>query len=261
MRIAGIGHAVFAATLIALGLWGLVTGEFGAIWQPVPKGVPARDVLAYLCALVALTTGVGLLWRGAAALAAGVLLAYLLIWFMAFKAPEIWRAPAVVVSWEDCAESVVVVAGAWALFAQFAAGRDRRRLALVTGETGVRIARTLYGLSMVVFGLAHFAYVKLTASLVPGWLPSHLAWAYLTGGAYIAAGAAMLLGVFARLASALSVLQMGLFTLLVWAPMLVAGSRDASVWNEAVISWTLTAAGWVVADTYRGASWLAMRKR
>src|SRR5437899_4799587 len=44
-------------------------GDFTALWQPVPKGVPAREVLVYLCASVSLASGIGLLWRHTAALA------------------------------------------------------------------------------------------------------------------------------------------------------------------------------------------------
>lgn len=260
MRIASAGHAVFAAILIVIGIEGLIKRDFTVVWQPVPKGVPGREVLVYLCAAVSLASGIGLLWRRTAALAARVLLVALVVWFLLWRVRALFLASLIEGTW-SCGETLVMAAGAWVLFAAFATDRDRQRVGFATGERGARIARAMYGLGLIPFGYAHFANVRGTAELVPGWLPWHVAWACVTGAAFIAAGVAILLGVCARLAAALSALQMGLFAALVWVPILTSGPVSPFQWNEFMTTLALTAAGWVVADSYRGIAWLAVGKR
>jgi len=259
MRIVSVGHAVFAATMIALGIFGMTQADFTPTWAGVPKSVPVREALAYLCAFVSLMTGIGLLWRRAAVVAARVLLIYLLVWLLLFRVPNIFRAPTALVTWWALGDTAVMAAGAWVLYIWFAGDRDGR-LSFATGDRGLCTARLLYGLALLPFGVAHFTNLKDTAALVPGWLPWHVGWAYFTGCAFIVAGVAVLISVYARLAAVLSAFQLGLFTLLVWVPIVAAGP-NAFQWSEFLDSWALTAGGWLVADSYREMPRLAVGQR
>src|SRR6266496_3365964 len=203
IRIASAGHAVFAVTMVALGILGLIRGNFAPIWQPVPKGVPVRTALMYLCTFIPLASGIGLLWKRAAAIAARVLLAYFLFWFLALRVPLIFISPTVNAWWASC-QTAVMTAAAWVLYTWLATDWDKRHVLFATGDNGLQIARGLYGLAVIPFGL-------------------------------------------------------GLFTLMVWVPVVAAGA-NASQWAEFVVSWALTSGAWVVADSYCGMPWLALNQ-
>ena len=236
-------QAAFAALFIGLGIQGLITRDFTTVWQPVPRTAPLREVLVYACALLSLTAGVGLLVRRTAAVAARALLVALCVWLVVWRLRPLFTAALIESTW-SLADTLVMTAGAWVLFAWLASKRDR----------DLRIARVLYGLGMIPFGYAHFANVPGTAGLVPHWLPWHVGWAYFTGATFVAAGIAILVGAFARLAAALSAVQMGLFGLLIWVPILMSGPTNAFQRMEFATTVALTIAGWVVADSYRGVS-------
>jgi hypothetical protein len=153
--------------------------------------------------------------------------------------------------WWSASSTAVITGSAWVLYISLAGDWDRQRLGFITGDKALRFARMLFGLGLIPLGLAHFLYLEATAALVPAWLLWPVFWSYFTGGAFIAAGIAIFAGAYARLAAALVTLQIGLLTLLVWVPRVAAESLNAFQWGEVVVSIVLTAAAWVMADSYR----------
>ncbi len=226
----------------------------------MPEHFPARAVLIYLSAGISLVAGIGLLRQRTALTASRLLLGPFLLWLLFVRLPAVFSAPASTDGWWSLGDTAVMAAATWVLYVWFAGDRDRQRLRFATGDNGLRIARVLCGMAYIPFGVAHFTYLDHTVSLVPAWLPWRMAWACITGGAFIVAGMAMIIGVCARLAAVLSAFQLGVFTLLVWVPVIVTGA-DASQWTEFVSSWTLTAGAWLVADSYGGTSWLGIGTR
>ena len=256
MRNASTGRAIFAVTMIGLGIIGLLHRDFVPVWNPAPN-VSAGGLVVLLGSLISLAAGVGLLVRRMAGHAARLLLATFLLWLLLFRLPNFLRVPAFAACW-SVFPLTVMLAAAWVLYVWFATDWDRRHLSFVIGSNGLRIARALYGLSLIFFGAAHFVDLKDTLSLIPNWLPGHLFWAYFTGCAFIVAGIAALTSLCARLAVTLSVVQITSFLVLVWLPIVATGSRDPFQWSETILNVALSAGGWVVADSYRGTRWFVI---
>jgi uncharacterized membrane protein len=252
------GRVLFAAGLTGLGILGLVYGDFALVWQPVPKWVPARELLAYISGTLLLAGGAGLLWDRTAVLASRTLLVYIFLWLLLLKVPDVLTAPTVEASWLGCGEIGVILAGAWVLFAALSGPMAGAGLNLITGANGLRGARVLFAIALPAIGLSHFVYVEQTAGFVPAWLPWHVGWAYLTGAGNIAAGLAVFFSILPRLAATLEAAMMSAFTLLIWLPGVMLAPTDRLQWTALAVSWTIASGAWVVADSYSGMPWIAI---
>lgn len=245
----GLGCKVLAAAIAGVGVLGLMTGDFAGVWQSIPiEHPPYRSFLAYGCAVVELAAGAGLFVRPLAPTASAVLAAFLSLWALLLKLPAVLTAPQIEGSWSAFAEITVMAAGGWIVLLTYG---GEARGPLIAGVGSLRAARTLFALSLLPIGLAHFFYLQQTAPLVPSWLPWHQGFAWLTGAGDIAAGCAVLLGRLARLAAALETAMLALITLLVWTPLLTPAPEGLQFKVTAfLISTAITAGAWVVADSY-----------
>ena len=156
---------IYGLAAVAFGLVGLVWGDFAAVWQPVPETVPGRTALAYAVAAVLLLAGLGVQWRRSAATSALTLAILYSLGVILLHVPSVIAHPSVFVMWSGTAEQLALVAGGMVAYAFCA------EPAAPTADRLVRIGRLLFGVCLIVFGLAHLFYLKATADFVPAWLP------------------------------------------------------------------------------------------
>lgn len=241
----------FAIGMIGLGVLALIYDDFAMVWQPVPAWVPGRTMLAYASGVIMLLGGVGLLFRATAAWAVRILFPYLIIW-MLLKLPSLFETPGMEAAWLGFGELAVLMAGGWVLFAKLADVGEGSPLKVLSSEKSVRVAQMFFALWLIPIGLSHMFYVQATRDLVPAWLPYREGWAYLTGAGHIAAGLGVLFSIFPRVAAFAEAAMIGVFTLLVWGPAIVAAPKARLPWTAFFISGTIAAAVWVVAQSVAG---------
>lgn len=260
MRMTGIGQLLFALTMLVLGVLSLFSADFAFVWQPVPEGMPGRAVLACLSGAVLCLGGAGLLVRRTATPAAFILFVYTLLWLVLLHVPRVIMGPQHEINWGGAGEIMTLVGASWIVYASSAAPGDRCYVASLTGAKAIRWGQILFAVGVPLVGLEHIVYASMTADYVPAWLPDRLGFAYFTGIAHIATGVAILIAVLPRLAAALETLMMGIFTVLVWGPVVMAHPEQRFNWTALLISAVITAAGWVVLESYREAPWFSFSR-
>lgn len=164
------------------------------------------------------------------------------------KVPDLVVAPRIEGVWLGFGELAMLLAGGWTLFARMGAIGDKSRLAFAAGDRGVQLARILFAVWVIPVGISHFVYVQATYDLVPAWMPFRAAWGYITGAGHIASGLGLLFGVVPRIAAWAEAVMLAVITLLVWVPAVIAAPRTRLPWTALFISWTISAAVWVVAQ-------------
>lgn len=233
-----IGRRFYGLGAIVLGLVGLKFGAFAPVWLPVPEKMAGYQLLAYAAGALLVVAGIAINLTRAARIAALVLAALFAGGMLILQLPAAVMKPAVWVNWQAVAESTVMALGGVLAYAN------------LTGDARVaRIARLVFGVCLLVFGISHFVYLKFTAAFTPAWIPpSQLFWACTTGVAQIAAGLAMLSGIQARLAATLLTVMYAAFSPLIHIPSAFADPSSHANLAENGINLLLVGAAWGMMD-------------
>jgi uncharacterized membrane protein len=254
--------ALFAIGMIGFGMLAVVYHDFAYGWQPVPEFHPGREALAVVCGLFMMALGVALLLPATVAIAARVLLPFLLVW-LSLKLPRVLTHPEIEGVWVSFGEIGTLLAAAWVLFARLSdlESSPSPLLRFLTGPRAIRIAQILFGLAIIPIGLGHLFYPKITTILVPPWLPFREGLALLTGVGQIVCGLAIVFAVFPRLAALTETAMVTLFAFLVWGPdswfantVKMAGTPPGSRFplTAFLITWLVGAAALLIANNSAG---------
>jgi uncharacterized membrane protein YphA (DoxX/SURF4 family) len=240
---------IYGAAALGFALVGLVWGDFASVWQPVPKDVPGRTGLAYAVAVAFLLGGLAIQWGRSAGLGALALTALYGLGILLLHVPRIITHSSAFVTWSGIAEQLALVAAGLVSYAYCA------HLEPGAAERISKIGRLIFGVCLIVFGLAHLVYLAPTAEFVPAWLPpGQTFWAYATAAGHFAAGIAILSGILARPAAMLLTAMFVVFGILVHAPTILSDPHTHFNWAANAMNFALIASAWVIAASIPAAN-------
>lgn len=242
-----LGRTLLALGTFALGVLGLITGDFLKGLQPVPAEMAGRFPLALLHGAALATLGAGLMWERTAKLAAIALAVVYGLWFVMGHVAALWATPGNSSVRVAALEVLALAAVSSRLAATFATGQPAgsQRAFVARAPAAGRIA---FGLMVALFGVTHLMYREALAGMVPAWVPGRVHWPWATGIAQVAAGAALLGGVQARRAALLVATMFGSWIFVVHVQRLAAQPANVNEWVFASMAVLLTGAALVVAS-------------
>jgi uncharacterized membrane protein YphA (DoxX/SURF4 family) len=239
-----VSARIFGLGAIVLGLHGLVWGDFAVVWQP--DNVPGPTALGYAVAVPPLLAGLAIQWRRGATPAALTLTVLYVLPVILFDVPRGIAQPSVFVNWYGVFEHLALAAAGLVTYASCAP------LEPATAGRLARIGRLVFGICLIYFGLAHHFYLAFTVAMVPTWLPpGQTFWAYATAAGHVAAGIAILSGIYARTAALLLTAMFVVFAVLVHAPRILSGPHTLMNWVENDVNFALIGCAWVIAASLR----------
>jgi uncharacterized membrane protein len=209
-----IGRLLFALSVVASGIYQLVTGRYVNLVPVNPAHLPPAWQPCVVGALLVLI-GLGLLIRKTVSAAAVTLAALLLVLFVGFSLRVALRQASMGYVWVDPLMILAILGGVG-----LAAQRDGSPLNRVF-ETASRFAPWALGAFLAYCGALHFPYAKYVAGLIPPWIPAHMFWTYFAAIALIAGGIGVVVPQTARLAATLSGIMLFSWFFLVHIPLAI----------------------------------------
>lgn len=251
-----VGLYIYGLASAAAGVIDLIWGGFDASHQPIQAfgdHIPGVAILAYITGVWMITGGVAILWHRSERVG-GVLLALTYLVFAAFWVPRFYTAPLVL--GYRIPVYIGVMAGAGSQLIAFAAGAVVYASAPPRSSSSNRrlhtilIARWIFGLCSIDFGLGHLTDLKDNLVYVPNWMPLGAQfWVIATGICFVLTGLAILSRIRDVLAARLLGLMFLAFNVVALPHFIFAYPKNHAAWGGSAYNLAAVGACWILADT------------
>jgi uncharacterized membrane protein YphA (DoxX/SURF4 family) len=248
-----LGIYVYGLASFAAGMMDFIWGDFDSSHQPIQAWgdhIPGLTFFAYVTALWMTAGGLAILWRRSAKLGAAALAIIYLI-FAVFWLPRFSTAPRYLGF--HLSVYIGVFAGIGTELIAFAGGllayssiskRDLSR------QPELHVARWIFGLCSIGFGLSHLNFINDDIIYVPQWMPlGGKFWVVATGICFVLAGVAILSGVQDVLAARLLALMLLGFNFVALPQFIIADPKGHAAWGGSAYNLAAAAATWILASS------------
>jgi uncharacterized membrane protein YphA (DoxX/SURF4 family) len=221
-----LGRLFFATPLIVFAIEYVARGRWQGGMPPVPPWTHGEHLFSYVAGAVLLVISISLLLNKEARLSATIL-GLLFMFSVVFL--HAWKHFSEIIhdgNTRTRAFETFALGGAAFILAVLACKGSSIQFLSSANPMLAVIGRYIYAFSMIIFGLQHFMYAQFIAFLIPKWMPAHLFLAYFTGTAFIAAGVAIAVHIFSRLASVLLGLMFFLWVVTLHTPRVIGSPHN-----------------------------------
>ena len=195
-----LGRFFFAIPLIVFAVEYLARGRWQGGMPPVPPWTHGEHIFSYVAGAILLVISISLLINKEARISASILGLLFMFCVVFLHAAKHFSGIIHDGNTRTRAFETFALGGAAFILAALLSKGSIQFLSSANPMLAI-IGRYIYAFSMIIFGVQHFMYAQYIAFLIPNWMPAHLFLAYFTGTAFIAAGAAIAVHIFSRLAS------------------------------------------------------------
>jgi uncharacterized membrane protein len=244
-----ITPVIFGLSIFILGLQHVYYKSLNPALFPVSANFPGLVFLSYATGIILMLCGIASIikkQRPIAFLIIGVvfllsfLFVHLLLLFSNLKNPMEWTASF---------ETLAILSGAFL----FAAHCDE---SISGGSYKIydlmeQVSRLMFGISLVVFAVQHFQYGEYIATLIPGWIPFHLFWAYFVGAGFAAAAVSLFLNIKQVLAMALLGIMFLFWVIFLHAPRVYNHITDRNEWSSMLIALIMACISFLIMASHK----------